>query len=167
MIELSTGVVFLMSSLYGSGHAKAQIATAAQAMNEGTTVRKTEIIETASLKTNSDVTNENRYMNSVEAYIRKEFADTPILIEIARCESGFNQFNNGDRDVLRGNENRYDVGAFQINEKYHLQTSETLGIDIYTLQGNAAFAKYLYKRYGSSPWVHSSKCWGPHDLAKK
>jgi hypothetical protein len=81
------------------------------------------------------------------------------LIDVARCESQYRQFDeNGN--VLRGKVNSKDVGAFQINEKYHLETSQKLGIDIYTLEGNIAYARYLYETQGSKPWSASSPCWG-------
>ncbi len=39
--------------------------------------------------------------SAVEGYIKTEYADTPILIAIARCESNFRQFNP-DGTVVRG-----------------------------------------------------------------
>jgi hypothetical protein len=162
MIEFSTGVVFLMSSLYGSGHANSQLATVARAMSTGNTASTSELISL----TNSVVSSkEDKNMNSVEAYIRKEFADTPILIEIARCESQFHQFNT-DGSVVRGMVNKQDVGVMQINEKYHAEYASKLGYDLYSTEGNVAFGKLLYSKYGSDPWVHSSKCWGSKDIAK-
>lgn len=84
---------------------------------------------------------------------------SPVLVEIMRCESGFRQFNE-DGSVLRGNVNSQDVGAFQINEKYHLEESIKLGYDIYTTKGNLDYGIELYKRQGSQPWFWSKSCWG-------
>lgn len=82
----------------------------------------------------------------------------PILEEIARCESGGRQFKeNGE--VIRGVINSQDVGKFQINEKYHLAKSKELGMDIYTEQGNTAYALWLYKNQGTTPWNWSKGCW--------
>jgi len=86
------------------------------------------------------------------------FSDTPVLADIAYCESGFTQFNP-DGTVLRGRVNSADVGLMQINEKYHADTAIKLGINIYTLEGNMAYARYLYNTYGTDPWVYSAKCW--------
>ncbi len=47
----------------------------------------------------------------------------------------------------------------QINEKYHLKRSQTLGYDIYTLTGNLAYAKRLYEEEGTKPWKASAPCW--------
>lgn len=96
--------------------------------------------------------------NTVEMAVREYFKDEPILIEIARCESTFKQFNE-DGSIRRGKVNDADVGVMQINEYYHLETSKKKGYDIYTLEGNMAYARDLYNREGAQPWSSSSPCW--------
>lgn len=81
---------------------------------------------------------------------------------VAYCESTWRQFND-DGTVLRGIVNSKDIGYFEINEKYHLKEAITLGIDIYTLEGNIRFAKYLYDTQGLRPWASSESCWAPSD----
>lgn len=76
---------------------------------------------------------------------------------IAKCESGLRQFNS-DGSVLRGLVNSHDVGLFQINEDYHLAAAISLGIDIYTLEGNIAYALWLVENQGYAPWIHSNHC---------
>jgi len=90
--------------------------------------------------------------------VREFYKDTPILIEIARCESGFAQYD-ANMSVIRGKVNDQDVGIMQINEKYHLEKSHSLGYDIYSVEGNLAYAKYMYEREGAQPWKASSPCW--------
>ena len=97
---------------------------------------------------------------TTEQTIRREFKDTPILISIAKCESHFTQFES-DGSVHRGKVNPQDVGVMQINEHYHLAASKAMGIDIYTLAGNIAYAKILYKQSGTTPWNWSKYCWAP------
>jgi hypothetical protein len=98
---------------------------------------------------------------TTEAQVKAYFADAPIMAEIAFCESRFRQYDaNGN--VLRGVVNSLDVGVLQINEKYHLDTAQKLGLNIHTLEGNMAYAKYLYDTQGTRPWNHSSPCWGKH-----
>lgn len=98
---------------------------------------------------------------TTEAQVKAYFADTPILAEIAFCESRFRQFDaNGN--VLRGVQNNLDVGVMQINEKYHLSTAQKLGLNLHTLEGNMAYGKYLYETQGTKPWNYSSGCWGKH-----
>jgi hypothetical protein len=81
------------------------------------------------------------------------------MIEIAKCESRFRQYDkNGD--VLHGEGNPLDRGVMQINEYYHDQDSSKLGYDILTLEGNTAYARVLFEKYGIKPWLSSFKCWG-------
>ena len=95
---------------------------------------------------------------TVREVVKDYFSDIPILIDVAHCESGIVQFNQ-DGTVLRGFVNPQDVGVMQINEKYHLDTSIRLGIDIYTLEGNLEYARFLYETQGTRPWEYSSHCW--------
>ena len=95
---------------------------------------------------------------STEAYVRNYFRDTPILAEIAKCESSFRQFDKNGKP-LRGIVNDKDIGVMQINTYYHEEDAEKIGLNIYTLEGNLQFAKVLYGKYGDKPWVHSSPCW--------
>lgn len=86
------------------------------------------------------------------------FKDIPILADVAFCESRYRQYDqNGN--ALRGIVNKADVGVMQINEKYHAETAVKLGYDLYSLEGNMAYARYLYSKQGTKPWVHSSTCW--------
>lgn len=95
---------------------------------------------------------------SVEEYVRNYFSDIPIMIEIARCESQFRQYDKSGQ-VLRGEVNNLDRGVMQINQYYHDHTSDGLGYDILTLEGNTAYARVLYEKSGVKPWASSSKCW--------
>lgn len=96
---------------------------------------------------------------TVEEYVRNYFSDIPVMIEIARCESRFRQHDkNGD--VLRGEKNSADRGVMQINEYFHDGNSDKLGYNILTLEGNTAYARHLFEKYGVKPWKSSAKCWG-------
>jgi len=82
-----------------------------------------------------------------------------ILQNISWCESKNRQFNT-DGSVYRGSINPKDVGKYQINEFYHLEASKKLGMDIYTEEGNEAYALWLYQHDGTTPWNWSKGCWG-------
>lgn len=84
--------------------------------------------------------------------------DPYIARKIAFCESTFRQFAE-DGSPLRGLHNASDVGLFQINEKYHLAKSRELGLNIYELEGNIAYALYLIKEEGIHHWNWSKPCW--------
>ncbi len=108
------------------------------------------IVEGKALKSNAD--------NSTKARVENFFEDTPLLGRIAWCESRFRQFNK-DGSVLKGEITPEDIGIMQINEYYHKNTAEKLGYDIYSLEGNLRYAKWLYDKEGTAPWASSSKCW--------
>lgn len=98
-------------------------------------------------------------VQTVEEYVREYFADEPLLADIAQCESHMRQFDkNGS--VLHGEVVYEDLGLMQVNETYHGKTAAKLGLDLYTIQGNLAYARYLYGKEGSTPWNSSKPCWG-------
>jgi len=143
MIELTTGVMFLMSSLYGSGQSDNHIQSIAT--YSGSEEKATEVQSFIDSK-------------HIQTYLHQEFFDAPILIEVARCESEFRQFD-AEGEVIRGRAVADDIGVMQINEFFHGETAKNMGIDIYTAQGNVAYAKYLYSKYGLRPWSASKPCW--------
>ena len=95
---------------------------------------------------------------NVERYVKDYFADIPILAYVAGCESHYRQLNSNG-NVLRGKKNTYDIGVMQINELYHAEDATEMGLDIYTLEDNVAFARHLYEKQGAKPWMASSACW--------
>ncbi len=104
---------------------------------------------------------EPKKLNSTKDIVKDYFRDIPVLVDVAYCESGIVQFN-ADGTVLRGFVNPQDVGVMQINEKYHLETSLKMGINIHTLDGNLEYARFLYETQGTRPWEYSSHCWNKH-----
>lgn len=132
---------------------------AATSSNEVAIVTE-KIVDTKTEAPKAEVKETNKILTT-KAQVEIYFKDTPILAEIAFCESRSRQFDeNGN--VLRGVQNPQDVGVMQINEKYHLDTAQRLGINLYTLEGNMAYGKYLYNTQGTKPWNYSSGCWGKH-----
>ena len=139
-IELATSLVFLINSIYGpattTNSVKENIKTVDQPKQEVVIVGP----------------------ESLEDHVREYFKDSPILAEIAGCESQYRQFRK-DGGVIRGIANSDDVGLMQINEQYQAARAKKLGFDIYTVDGNMAYAKWLYEKEGVKPWMSSSKCW--------
>ena len=97
---------------------------------------------------------------TVKQYIQDYFGDKndPIMVVIANCESHFRQFES-DGTVYRGEQNHEDVGVMQINEHYHLKQAQALGYDLYSEEGNVAYAQYLFEKQGTAPWSSSAGCW--------
>jgi hypothetical protein len=106
-------------------------------------------------------------VDSVEAHVRSYFADIPILAEVARCESTFRHTNPDTGAVTRGYVNPADVGVMQINEYYHGETAERMGLELTDLNDNLAYARYLYEREGTQPWSASRACWQSNLLAMR
>ncbi|MCB9810839.1 MAG: hypothetical protein H6779_00940 [Candidatus Nomurabacteria bacterium] len=98
------------------------------------------------------------YRNQVETEkkVREYFVDIPDMIEIARCESNFRQYTNSGA-VLRGGSGGQMIGVFQFNESIHLNTAKKLGFDINTLEDNLAYAKYVYDKQSTTPWISCLK----------
>ena len=95
---------------------------------------------------------------TVKEAVEEYFSDIPILVSVARCESRFRHFND-DGTLHRGEVNEFDVGVMQVNEHYHLESAQKLKLNLHTLEGNLAYARYLYEREGTQPWSSSKKCW--------
>lgn len=140
IIEMVTSLTFLVTSIYGPASTDS--------------VLQNEIKEVNWSKQEATVTGPK----TLEAYVKDYFKDDPILADIARCESQYRQFKSNGH-VIRGIKNSYDVGVMQINEKYHADTALKFGFDIYSLDGNMDYAKWLYDKEGVQPWMSSSKCW--------
>lgn len=136
-MELTTAAIFLFSTFYGAPIAADKLVTVDSGMSETAVA-------------NNPIT--------LEQYVREYFKDTPVMAEIAKCESRFRHTARNGK-VLRGEVVVEDVGVMQINEFYHEDTAKALGLDLHTLDGNLAYAKWLYAKEGSTPWYSSSKCW--------
>ncbi len=93
------------------------------------------------------------------AYVREYFKDEPIMADIAWCESRFRHLDK-DGQIFRGKVVKEDIGVMQVNTYYHEKKAKELGIDLYSLSGNLAYAKYLYEKQGTKPWASSEPCWG-------
>lgn len=100
----------------------------------------------------------------VEAALRAYFADAPLMVEIARCESKFRQYD-AKGNVLQGIQVSEDTGVLQVNKTYHLKRAIKLGYDIDTLAGNMGYSRLLQSEQGYWPWVSSMPCWGKSPLA--
>jgi len=91
----------------------------------------------------------------------------PALQPVCACESTGSRFGtprqyNADGTVLRGKINPNDIGMCQINTEPrngHLEASISLGLDIFTTEGNIAYANWLYEQSGLTPWNWSRSCW--------
>ncbi len=150
MIELATSAFVLLSML--SGTVMAGTKPIDQSPPSNKVVEDRNIVDGVALIATAGNT------KGVEADVREYFKDTPILAEIAGCESQFRQIGT-DGQVIQGKVNRGDLGVMQINKYYHADEAERLGLNLNTLSGNMAFAKWLYDKEGTLPWQSSAVCW--------
>ncbi len=93
----------------------------------------------------------------VEARIRQYFADVPVMASIAKCESSFRQY--GPNGLVLFDPSYSMIGAFQVSAA-HMPEALSMGMDVTTLEGNMAYARYLYNSGGTDPWLDSFRCWG-------
>lgn len=87
----------------------------------------------------------------IEAKVRAAFADVPVMIEIAKCESKFRQFSDAG-NVFYGGVGGGMIGVFQLYESIHQPVAAVLGYDLATVEGNIAYARHLYNESGTGPW---------------
>lgn len=101
--------------------------------------------------------------DDVEKRIREYWHDAPIMVDIAWCESKFLHYRKDGSTVI-GNITR-DIGVMQVNEYYHREAAANMGLDIYDLEDNLTYSRYLYDREGTVPWNSSSHCWHSRPVA--
>ncbi len=152
MMELTTSVMLLLTMFYGPATAGAT-SVKSSPVNNPAAIEDSTIVDSMALQ--APAGNSKR---TVEDAVRAYFKDAPVLADIAKCESQFRQLG-ADGEVIRGEAVPSDVGVMQINESYHQEEATALGLDLKTLRGNMAFAKWLYDNQGTAPWQSSSACW--------
>lgn len=94
--------------------------------------------------------------DTIQDVLSAEFGPNSPMLDVAWCESGFKQFESPNR-VLRGRITPADIGLFQINAEYHEDYLRVY--NVYSVQGNIAYAKKLYERNGLRDWKASKSCW--------
>ena len=94
----------------------------------------------------------------IERTVRETYADIPVLIEIARCESGFRHYG-ADGAVLRSGYGDSIIGVMQLHATYHSAAATARGLDLTDLDDHLAYARYLYEEEGTAPWSGSRSCW--------
>ncbi len=100
---------------------------------------------------------------TVEELVKEAFEETPVMVEVARCESKFRQFADSG-NVLRGGTDNKMIGIFQIYDDIHRAKAKSMDMDIDTVDGNIKYAQYLYKREKTNPWISSMPCWDPNPV---
>lgn len=100
----------------------------------------------------------NSPLLDTELIVRSYFKDIPVMIQIARCESGF-RHTLEDGSVLKGKVDSADTGVMQINKRFHADKATTMNLNLDNLNNNMAYARHLYETEGTRPWNASASCW--------
>ncbi len=95
---------------------------------------------------------------NTESIVRSYFRDIPVMVQVARCESGF-RHTLADGSILKGRVDSADTGVMQINRRYHEKKATTMNLDLNDIYHNMAYARYLYETQGTQPWSASAPCW--------
>ena len=84
----------------------------------------------------------------------------PVLVRIGKCESSTGHYGPNGQVIVIGNKNgSVDIGKYQINEKLWGKKATELKFNLFLEADNEAMAVWLYKNYGTEPWVWSKPCW--------
>ncbi len=135
-------IIFIGSSI--------SVATAEEIMTTSSAKFATVATTTTTITTTLPVTSATPTPAVIETAVRKYFADIPVMISIAKCESNFRQYT--DAGNVFYNSNRTMVGVFQFDVFVHTKSALAAGFDITTLEGNLGYARQLYQQSGVTPW---------------
>lgn len=97
---------------------------------------------------------------TVEAEVRKYFKDIPVMVAIARCESGFVHYDASQPNGVKKNPDSSASGVLQIMLSVHEDDARVLKLNLLSLQGQLAYGRHLYEQNGTRDWKSSRDCWG-------
>lgn len=106
-----------------------------------------------------------RYLYPTQVYTKQEVikeveVKAPVLDRIALCESKGNHWATNGQVKVAGNKNgSVDIGKYQINNNIWGAKATEMGLNLMVEKDNEEFARYLYKNYGTEPWVWTKSCW--------
>lgn len=89
--------------------------------------------------------------------IRAVFADAPLMVRVAKCESGLVHRQNGE--LIRNRKGSSARGVFQVLMRVHQPQMYKMGLNPERTDHYLAYVRYLYDQYGLKPWQASEHCW--------
>ncbi len=95
-----------------------------------------------------------------ESFLRSYFHDIPIMVEIARCESEFENVQSNNT-LSYGREKSF--GFFQIHAPNWHDIAVRLGLPDYQTDAmqNVLMARHILDVQGFRAWQSTKHCWGP------
>jgi hypothetical protein len=92
--------------------------------------------------------------------IRAVFADAPIMMRVAMCESGIVHRENGE--LKRNKQGSSARGMFQVMMYYHEPEMRRMGLNPNRIDEYLIYVRYLFDKQGLKPWAESKPCWGKY-----
>lgn len=92
--------------------------------------------------------------SQIDRLSHKYNVDPNLASKIIRCESSNIAHATGTLAKVG-----IDVGYWQINTYYHLETARKMGLDIYNPVDNLEYGAWLMSKHGTQPWSASEHCW--------
>lgn len=89
--------------------------------------------------------------------IRALFPDAPIMVRVAMCESGL--IHRKDGELIRNQEGSSAKGTFQVLMRVHAPQMYKMGLNPERTDDYLAYVRFLFDRYGFTPWQSSQHCW--------
>jgi hypothetical protein len=99
------------------------------------------------------------YLNPIVTYAVQEVpvdTVTPVLERISKCENGGSHYDKNGQVSINATK---DMGKYQINVPIWGKKATEMGLDLSDEKDNEKMAIWLYKNFGTEPWVHSKGCW--------
>ncbi len=150
-------LILLALAIRTAGYAEAEDASSTSSLQATSTLSAAISATTSSSSSDIPLPQPHKATRAeVQAAVESQFSDIPIMIAIARCESNFRQFTDSG-NVLHGYGSM--VGVFQFDENIHHAIALAHGYNIDTLDGNLGYARYVYNKQGTDPWISSFSCW--------
>ena len=90
----------------------------------------------------------------IDKYATEYHVNPVVARAIISCESGGDPNALGTMAVIG-----QDIGIWQINDYFHEETANKLGLNIYNQDNNLRYGMILLFEQGTSPWKWSKSCW--------
>ncbi len=89
--------------------------------------------------------------------IRAVFADVPLMMHVAKCESGLVHRENGE--LIQARDGSSSRGVFQVLMRIHGPQMQKMGLNPERTDHYLTYVRYLYDKQGLKPWQGSRHCW--------
>ncbi len=99
--------------------------------------------------------------SNIKRTIVAYFPDAPIMVEVARCESGLRHRTESGA-LLQNTKGGSASGTFQVLMRIHRSEMLKMGLDPNNDADYMTYVKYLFDTFGLKPWRPSRHCWGDH-----